>query len=74
MPSSEVSKIQEQSQKGIGKFFKEVKAETKRITWPPKEETKKSTITVLFFCAVSAMIIGLMDYGFSGIYKLIFTK
>jgi preprotein translocase subunit SecE len=72
MALNENKKAEEKSKKGIVKFIKEVKAETKRITWPPKDEIKKSTIIVLFFCAVSAIIIGLMDYGFNGLYKLIF--
>ncbi|MCY6371573.1 preprotein translocase subunit SecE [Clostridium ganghwense] len=74
MAVNEKKQVSEPSSKGLGKFFKEIKAETKRITWPPKNETKKSTIIVLFFCAISAIMIGLMDYGFQGLYKLIFTK
>lgn len=75
MALNENKKIEEKSnQKGIGKFLKEIKAEIKRITWPPKDETKKATIIVLFFCAVSAVVIGLMDYGFNGLYKFIFNK
>ena len=27
---------------GVFKFFREVKAEVKRITWPSKNETKKA--------------------------------
>ena len=30
---------------GITKFFRGVKAEIKRITWPPKEEAKKAAKT-----------------------------
>lgn len=63
-----------ESSKGLGKFFMEVKAETKRITWPPKKDVKKSTIIVLLFCAVSAVLIGAMDYGLSSLYKLVFSK
>ncbi|KYH28797.1 MULTISPECIES: preprotein translocase subunit SecE [Clostridium] len=72
MALNENKKAEEKSKKGIVKFIKEVKAETKRITWPPKDEIKKSTIIVLFFCAVSAIIIGLMDYGFNSLYKFVF--
>ncbi|AEB74894.1 preprotein translocase subunit SecE [Clostridium botulinum C] len=72
MALNESKKLEKQSSGGIVKFLKELKAETKRITWPPKEQTKKSTIIVLFFCAVSAIIIGLMDSGFSSLYKIIF--
>ena len=31
---------------GIVKFFREVKAEVKRITWPSKEDTKKAILAV----------------------------
>lgn len=50
MALNENKKAEEKSKKGIVKFIKEVKAETKRITWPPKDEIKKSTIIVLFLC------------------------
>ncbi|WMJ80326.1 preprotein translocase subunit SecE [Clostridium sp. MB40-C1] len=74
MAVNEKKQVKEPSSIEVGKFFKEVKAETKRITWPPKNEVKKSTLIVLFFCVASAVIIGLMDYGFQGLFKLIFTK
>jgi preprotein translocase subunit SecE len=63
-----------ESSKGIGKFLKEIKGEIKRITWPPKNQIKKSTIIVLLFCCVYAAIVGVMDYGLQGLYRLIFTK
>lgn len=28
--------------RGLSKFFRELKAEVKRITWPSKDDTKKS--------------------------------
>lgn len=74
MAVNEKKQVNEPSSMSLGKFFKEIKAETKRITWPPKNETKKSTLIVLFFCTISATIIGLMDYGFQGLFRLIFTK
>lgn len=74
MAANEKKQIKEPSSIEVGKLFKEVKAETKRITWPPKNEVKKSTMIVLFFCAVSTILIGVMDYGFQGLFKLVFTK
>lgn len=74
MAANEKKQVKEPSSIKVGKLFKEVKAETKRITWPPKNEVKKSTLIVLFFCAVSAILIGVMDYGFQGLFKLVFTK
>ncbi len=40
---------------GITKFFRGVKAEIKRITWPPKEEAKKAIIAVIVFTVISTL-------------------
>ena len=32
--------------RGLSKFFRELKAEVKRITWPSKDDTKKALIAV----------------------------
>lgn len=70
--NEKVRKSQGSSSKGLFQFLRELKAETKRITWPSQEEIKKSTIIVLAFCGVSALLIGLMDFAFSTLYTLIF--
>ncbi|WML36284.1 preprotein translocase subunit SecE [Clostridium sp. OS1-26] len=53
-------------------FFKELKAEFKRITWASKENVKKATITVMTFCLVYVVIVGLLDYGFKSLISVIF--
>lgn len=53
-------------------FMKDLKAEFGRMTWPSKESIKKSTITVFTFCLIFVVIVGLLDYGFNNVYKLIF--
>ena len=45
----------------IGKFFKEVKIELKKVSWSTKEELKDSTIIVLISVAILALIIGTFD-------------
>ena len=60
------------NQKGIVKFFKELKAEAKRITWPSKKDIKKATIAVVSFSFLYVIFVGLLDYGFNNLYKLIF--
>ena len=50
--------------KGIGKYFKEVFAEVKKLTWPTKKELVSYCLAVLAFCALMAIIIGLLDLGF----------
>ena len=53
-------------------FMKDLKSEFGRMTWPSKENIKKSTITVFTFCVIFVVIVGLLDYGFNNVYKLIF--
>ena len=66
-------KVNEKSnQKGIVKFFKELKAEVKRITWPSKKDIKKASIAVASFSFLYVIFVGLLDYGFNNLYKLIF--
>ena len=66
-------KVKEKSnQKGIVKFFKELKAEAKRITWPSKKDIKKASIAVASFSLIFVVFVGLLDYGYNNLYKLIF--
>ncbi|GCD11218.1 preprotein translocase subunit SecE [Clostridium tagluense] len=66
-------KVKEEStQKGIVKFFKDLKAEAKRITWPSKKDIQKATIAVASFSFIFVIFVGLLDSGFNNLYKLIF--
>lgn len=53
------------------KFFKDYKSELKKITWMPWKDLVKATATVLVILAVAAVVIGLLDYGFSTLVKLL---
>ena len=44
-----------------GSFVKDVVEETKKITWPGREELKRATMVIIAFVIVVAVIIGLMD-------------
>jgi preprotein translocase subunit SecE len=66
-------KVKEKSnQKGIVKFFKDLKAEAKRITWPSKKDIQKATIAVASFSFLFVIFVGLLDYGFNNLFRLIF--
>lgn len=57
---------------GLSKFFREVKAEVKRITWPSKEDTKKNLLAVLIFAAIFILVVGIMDLTFKNLFDLVF--
>lgn len=58
-------------QGGILKFFREVKAEVKRITWPSKNDTKKALIAVGVVVLIYIILVGGLDYIFQNLFEFI---
>jgi preprotein translocase subunit SecE len=52
----------------IAKFYKEVKTEALRITWPNKKETLSAAALVVFLATLAGLFFLLVD---SVIYKVI---
>lgn len=53
----------------LKKFYKEVKQETLKVTWPTKPETITTTIMVFIFVFVSSIFFLLVDKIISFIVK-----
>lgn len=51
--------------KKISNFFKEVKEETKKISWPSYNELKGSAIVVIIALIFLTLYIGLVDFTLS---------
>lgn len=49
----------------IAKFFREYRAELKKVTWSSKEDTMKNTIVVAVTVVIAGVVIGLLDLVFS---------
>ncbi len=47
------------------RFVKDIELEIKKITWPSRSETTKSTIAVITISGVFALFLSLSDYLFS---------
>ncbi|WP_069651087.1 preprotein translocase subunit SecE [Caloranaerobacter ferrireducens] len=47
--------------KKIGGFFKGVKAELKKVSWPNKKQLVNYTTVVLVSCALMALLVWLLD-------------
>ena len=56
---------------GLISFFREVKAELKRITWPSKDETKKAFIAVVLFTLMYTILVGGLDFIFESLFEII---
>ena len=57
--------------KRIAKAFKEFKAEFKKIVWSSKKATFSNTALVVACMVIVAVVIGLLDTGFSSLLNWI---
>ncbi len=57
----------------LGKFFREVFGELKKVTWPTGKELVSYTATVLVFILIVAVLIGVLDFGFGEGFKALGT-
>lgn len=58
--------------KKIGRFFKDLRSETKKIVWPTKKQVLNNTGVVFAFLAVSAVVILCLDLVFTNVMKILF--
>ena len=66
------TKVQNTTKKGgVLKFFKEIKAEVKRITWPNKKDTKKAIIAVAVATIIYTVLVGGFYYIFQNLFESI---
>ncbi len=59
--------------KRVIQFFREIKIELRKVTWPPKREVMASTSVVLIIVIITALFFGLVDLGFSKLIKVILS-
>ncbi|MGQ9695751.1 MAG: preprotein translocase subunit SecE [Thermodesulfobacteriota bacterium] len=54
----------------ISQFFREVRVEMKKVTWPSRKETLASTSVVLITVILMAFFLGIVDLGLSRLIKI----
>jgi len=57
--------------KGIGKSFKNMYHEMKKVSWPTKKELINYSIVVFVFMLIMGVIIGVIDLGAGALVDLI---
>ena len=57
--------------KGIGRKFKEMFFELKKVTWPTKRDMINYSIVVLVFIVIMGVIIGVIDLGAGKLVELL---
>ena len=71
MPKKE-KEVKEKKQKNS--YFKEMKSELKKVTWPTPKELVNTTVSVLAFVIVIAIIVFVLDFAFDAMNKYGITK
>ena len=56
---------------GIIKYFKEVKSEFKKITWPARKELIASTVVVIIAIFIIAFLLGIFDFSLSRLMSIL---
>jgi preprotein translocase SecE subunit len=57
----------------IAQFFREVKIEVKKISWPQRNETIASTSIVIIIVLIIGMFLGMVDVGLARLVKIILS-
>ncbi len=55
----------------IGQFFRESKAELKKVVWPSRDDVVASIKVVIISTIVVAVILGLLDFAFTEAFRAI---
>jgi len=53
-------------------FFRQVKQEVKKVTWPTKKEVTRATIMVMIIVAIASVFFFFVDQIFGAIVRSIF--
>ena len=59
--------------KGIGRKFKEMFYELKKVTWPSRKDLIRQSTVVIVFVLILTVVVGLMDYVLSNLLRLIIS-
>jgi len=55
----------------ITKYFKEVRAELRKVTWPSRAETMRLSAIVIMVLVVMSIFMAVIDYIFAWLIRLI---
>ncbi len=56
------------------KYFKEVRSEFKKVSWPSRKQVFNNTVVVLVTIVISAIGVWALDFLFSSVWSLMLSK
>lgn len=67
MPKKEVNKTEQKMKKDNKRFFKDFKAELKKVIWPTPKQLVNNTVAVITIVLITALIVFVLDFAFKSI-------
>ena len=55
----------------VVQFFKESRAELKKVVWPTKDDVISSIKVVIISTIIVALVLGLLDLGFTALFRIL---
>lgn len=55
----------------IAKWFKELRSEFKKVTWPTRKKVVNNTTVVILTMALSSIFVGALDFGLLKLFSWI---
>ncbi len=55
----------------VKRFFRDTKAELKKVTWPTKEQLIHNTGIIIVFIIIITIILSVLDMGFGKLFSLL---
>jgi preprotein translocase subunit SecE len=55
----------------VGQFFRESKAELKKVVWPSRDDVVSSVKVVIISTVLIAIVLGLLDWGFTEAFRML---
>ena len=55
-------------------FFKESRAELKKVVWPTRDDVVSSIKVVIVSTILVALILGLLDLGFTELFRILMKQ
>lgn len=56
----------------IGRYFRDLRSEFKKIVWPSKKQIINNTVVVLICMAITGVAIWILDWAFLNLFALIY--
>ena len=69
MPKKEVKNNKKENNKNKKSFFKDFKAELKRVVWPTPKQLVNNTVAVITIVLITAAIVFVLDLAFESLNK-----